>query len=60
MSPYTVTMEVTVFVEAESSAEAAANAMEAIFDGDKIVCGNAEINLNDAKVQQGIHYTINH
>lgn len=60
MSPYTVTVEVTVFVEAESAEYASWTALEAILDADTQVCGNAEVAWHKAKVQPGVHYTINH
>jgi hypothetical protein len=56
---YTVTMTVTLFVEAcISERDAIFTAGEAILRGNRAILGNAEICYAKSRAQEGTHYTI--
>lgn len=58
---YTVTLPVTLFVEASSSERAVDTAMEAILNPVNFqILRNAEIDWSDAKVENGHKFTVPH
>lgn len=58
---YTVTLPVTLFVEASSPERAVDTAMEAILNPVNFqILRNAEIDWSDAKVENGHKFTVSH